>query len=202
MRFGINILALVAISTSTSNAFVTPKTRATRPVSPSTVLNDVSTEEIAEAIEIESEDEVVPEVLLPSPPAIADHAVPAISKHISPERIEKAIKPRPYPLFLAEKTASILDFSSVSAKEKPRLKTKEHLVVLGTGWGAAAFLKGIDTDKYDVTVISPRNHFVFTPMLAGASVGTVEYRSITRPIREVSCNHYALSRDSTKLQIL
>jgi len=37
-------------------------------------------------------------------------------------------------------------------------------------------------------VISPRNHFVFTPMLAGASVGTVEYRSITEPIREVNRN--------------
>lgn len=46
---------------------------------------------------------------------------------------------------------------------------KEHLIVLGTGWGAASFLKNIDTDKYDVTVISPRNYFVFTPMLAGAS---------------------------------
>jgi len=37
-----------------------------------------------------------------------------------------------------------------------------------------------------VTVISPRNYFLFTPMLAGASVGTVEYRSITEPIREIN----------------
>ena len=58
-------------------------------------------------------------------------------------------------------------------------------MVLGTGWGAAAFLKNIDTDKYDVTVISPRNYFVFTPMLAGASVGSVDFKSITEPIREV-----------------
>jgi len=26
-------------------------------------------------------------------------------------------------------------------------------------------------------VVSPVNHFVFTPMLASASVGTIEYRS-------------------------
>ena len=64
-------------------------------------------------------------------------------------------------------------------------KTKERIVVLGTGWGAASFLKDIDTSLYDVTIISPRNYFLFTPMLAGASVGTVEYRSITEPIREV-----------------
>ena len=52
-------------------------------------------------------------------------------------------------------------------------------------WGAASFLKNINTDKYNVTVISPRNYFVFTPMLAGASVGTVDYKSITQPIREI-----------------
>mmetsp|Transcript_1527 Transcript_1527/g.3278 ORF Transcript_1527/g.3278 Transcript_1527/m.3278 type:complete len:605 (+) Transcript_1527:108-1922(+) len=183
MRFGIIILAFSAISTSTSNAFVTPITRATRLISASTALNDVTTDESAEAIETESKDTTVTEVPLPD---VADHVAPAISKHISPDRIEKATKPRPYPLFLAEKTASVFDFSPASAKEKPRVKAKERLVVLGTGWGAAAFLKDIDTDKYDVTVISPRNHFVFTPMLAGASVGTVEYRSITRPIREIN----------------
>jgi NADH dehydrogenase FAD-containing subunit len=42
------------------------------------------------------------------------------------------------------------------------------------GWGAASFLRNINTDKYDVTVISPRNSLVFAPMLACASVGTVE----------------------------
>jgi NADH dehydrogenase FAD-containing subunit len=46
-------------------------------------------------------------------------------------------------------------------------------------------LKDIDTSMYDVTVVSPRNYFLFTPMLAGSSVGTVEFRSITEPIREV-----------------
>lgn len=186
MRFGINILALSVISTSTSNAFVTPITRATRPIFASTALNDVATEESADALETEPKDTTVTEVPLPD---VAGHLAPAISKRISSDRIEKATKPRPYPLFLAEKTASVFDFSPASAKEMPRVKAKERLVVLGTGWGAAAFLKDIDTDKYDVTVISPRNHFVFTPMLAGASVGTVEYRSITRPIREVSSNY-------------
>ena len=59
-------------------------------------------------------------------------------------------------------------------------------MILGTGWGAAAFLKEIDTTQFDVTVVSPRNFFLFTPMLAGASVGTVEYRSITENVRGVS----------------
>lgn len=41
----------------------------------------------------------------------------------------------------------------------------------------------VDSDKYEVIYVSPRNYFVFTPMLAAASVGTVDVRSITEPIR-------------------
>ena len=109
------------------------------------------------------------------------------------------VKPRPYPLFLAEKAAELLETSIDSlskasssvgleigdSQTKPN-GVKEKVLILGTGWGAASFLKEIDPDLYDVTVISPRNYFLFTPMLAGASVGTVEFRSITEPIREVS----------------
>lgn len=109
-------------------------------------------------------------------------------------KIERMMKPRAYPLFLAEKGAVIVEdtISSFTGKKNNGKSVaavngaeKERIVILGTGWGAAAFLKDIDTDRYDVTVISPRNHFLFTPMLAGASVGTVEYRSITESIREV-----------------
>ena len=115
-------------------------------------------------------------------------------------KIDRIVKPRAYPLFLAEKAAEILegaigDVSKTGSNlglqigEAPSSTkangTREKVVVLGTGWGAASYLKDIDTSLYDVTVISPRNYFLFTPMLAGASVGTVEYRSITEPIREV-----------------
>lgn len=41
----------------------------------------------------------------------------------------------------------------------------------------------IDVDKYEVIYVSPRNYFIFTPLLAAASVGTVDVRSITEPIR-------------------
>ena len=47
-------------------------------------------------------------------------------------------------------------------------------------------MKSIDADAYDVTVVSPRNYFVFTPMLAGAATGTVEMRSITESIRDTN----------------
>lgn len=107
-------------------------------------------------------------------------------------KIERLIQPRAYPLFLAEKAAEIFESTfegitgMISKKDVVNGEgTKERIVILGTGWGAAGFLQNIDTDLYDVTVISPRNFFLFTPMLAGASVGSVEYRSITEPIREV-----------------
>jgi hypothetical protein len=61
--------------------------------------------------------------------------------------------------------------------------TRKTIVVLGSGWGAHALLKVADCQKLRLIVISPSNHFVFTPMLASAAVGTVEYRSMTEAVR-------------------
>lgn len=63
--------------------------------------------------------------------------------------------------------------------------TKKKVVVLGTGWGGIGFLKELDTSLYDVYVISPRNYFVFTPLLPSVTAGTVESRSIVEPIRRL-----------------
>jgi len=120
----------------------------------------------------------------PAQSSIPTKRTTTTTSKITAERIKRVTKERPYPLFLAEKAASILPSFSKS-DYYPANKQKERIIVLGTGWGAASFLKTIDCNKYDVTVISPRNYFVFTPMLAGASVGTVEFRSITEPVREV-----------------
>lgn len=120
-------------------------------------------------------------------------------------QLDRLCQPRAYPLFLLEKGLEIMeglwkdvhstlvdagillgDDNDEYTLMNGQPKQKERIVILGTGWGGVSFLKDIDTDQYDVTVISPRNHFVFTPMLAGASVGTVEYRSICEPIRDVN----------------
>lgn len=37
--------------------------------------------------------------------------------------------------------------------------------------------------QFDVTVVSPRNHMLFTPLLASTSVGTLEFRSIAEPLK-------------------
>lgn len=64
--------------------------------------------------------------------------------------------------------------------------TKKNLVILGTGWGAVSLLKKLDTENYNVIVISPRNYFLFTPLLPSCTTGTVEHRSIMEPIRSIT----------------
>eukprot|EP00403_Amphidinium_massartii_P014138 CAMPEP_0178419194 /NCGR_PEP_ID=MMETSP0689_2-20121128/25483_1 /TAXON_ID=160604 /ORGANISM="Amphidinium massartii, Strain CS-259" /LENGTH=569 /DNA_ID=CAMNT_0020040621 /DNA_START=77 /DNA_END=1783 /DNA_ORIENTATION=+ len=63
---------------------------------------------------------------------------------------------------------------------------KRRIVILGTGWASHALAKVIDTGNVEVVIVSPRNFFLFTPMLAAASVGTVEYRSILEHIRSAN----------------
>ena len=60
---------------------------------------------------------------------------------------------------------------------------RERLIILGTGWGGYSVLRKVDKRKFDVIVISPRNHFLFTPLLASTTVGTLEFRSIIEPVR-------------------
>ena len=61
---------------------------------------------------------------------------------------------------------------------------RKRVVVLGSGWGANAVLSQLKNTNHEVQVVSPRNYFLFTPMLAGAALGTLEPRSIIEPIRE------------------
>ncbi|CAK9141786.1 unnamed protein product [Ilex paraguariensis] len=89
---------------------------------------------------------------------------------------------------------------SDSENENPRYPSleatkpgeKPRVVVLGTGWAACRFLKGLDTRIYDVVCISPRNHMVFTPLLASTCVGTLEFRSVAEPVSQIQS---ALSKD-------
>jgi NADH:ubiquinone reductase (non-electrogenic) len=63
--------------------------------------------------------------------------------------------------------------------------SKKTLVILGTGWGSVSLLKKLDTENYNVIVISPRNYFLFTPLLPSCTTGQVEHRSIMEPIRSI-----------------
>lgn len=63
---------------------------------------------------------------------------------------------------------------------------RKTLVVLGTGWGSVSLLKNLDTTLYNVIVVSPRNYFLFTPLLPSTPVGTVELKSIVQPVRTIT----------------
>jgi NADH:ubiquinone reductase (H+-translocating) len=96
---------------------------------------------------------------------------------------EYALNPRkggPKNLPIAE--YFIDDDDTADMKEQ---KHKPKLVILGTGWGSVALLKQLDPGDYHVTVVSPSNHFLFTPMLPSATVGTLEFRSLVEPVRKI-----------------
>lgn len=59
---------------------------------------------------------------------------------------------------------------------------KRKLIVLGGGFAALQVVKRVSLELFDVTIVSPRDHFLFTPLLASSTVGTVELRSITEPL--------------------
>lgn len=69
--------------------------------------------------------------------------------------------------------------------DKKAQKHKPKLVILGTGWGSVALLKTLNPEDYHVTVVSPSNYFLFTPMLPSATVGTLELRSLVEPVRRI-----------------
>lgn len=68
--------------------------------------------------------------------------------------------------------------------------TKPRVAILGTGWSGFRLAQDLDKEKYDVTVISPRNHFLFTPLLPSTAVGTLEFRCIQEPIRTIPGLNY------------
>ncbi|KAF5365327.1 hypothetical protein D9758_005414 [Tetrapyrgos nigripes] len=71
----------------------------------------------------------------------------------------------------------VRNFSSSSRREQQRL------VILGSGWGGYEILRKVDKKRWNVTMISPNNYFNFTPLLAGCSTGTLEFRCAVEPVR-------------------
>lgn len=88
--------------------------------------------------------------------------------------------------------------SSQLTKQKRETRTqRRRLVLLGTGWGGYSVLRNVNKKLFDVIVVSPRNHFLFTPLLASTTVGTLEFRSIIEPVRNTGFrdqHHFHLSR--------
>mmetsp|Transcript_9876 Transcript_9876/g.29657 ORF Transcript_9876/g.29657 Transcript_9876/m.29657 type:complete len:490 (+) Transcript_9876:939-2408(+) len=83
--------------------------------------------------------------------------------------------------------------SSAAATKHPRIvltsvpnkTTKPRVVVLGSGWGGNKVARAVDKNLFDVHVVSPANHFLFTPLLPSTAVGTLEFRAVQEPIRTI-----------------
>ncbi|KAI9725080.1 MAG: hypothetical protein M1812_000356 [Candelaria pacifica] len=65
----------------------------------------------------------------------------------------------------------------------PTIPERERIVVLGSGWAGYVLARALDPKKFQTVVVSPRSYFVFTPLLASCSVGTLEFRTALEPIR-------------------
>ncbi|KIJ64782.1 hypothetical protein HYDPIDRAFT_187657 [Hydnomerulius pinastri MD-312] len=66
------------------------------------------------------------------------------------------------------------------------VRSKQRLVILGSGWGGYEILRSIDKKRWNVTMVSPTNAFNFTPLLASCAVGTLEFRCAVEPVRRYS----------------
>ncbi|CDR98045.1 NADH dehydrogenase, putative [Babesia bigemina] len=75
-------------------------------------------------------------------------------------------------------------FSSNSDNEQ-----KKQVVVLGTGWSSLYFVKNLDLTKFDLTVVSPRNYFTFTPLLPKLSAGKISPVTCTEPFAAFMQKH-------------
>ena len=87
----------------------------------------------------------------------------------------------------------LLKNSTIYGLKIQQIRFKSHLVVVGAGWGGFRLATDVDKNKYDVTVLSPRNHFLFTPLLPSTSVGTLEFRCVQEPVRTIKgeiINHF------------
>lgn len=73
--------------------------------------------------------------------------------------------------------------------ERPRL------LVLGSGFAAFSLLNELAPDLYDVTVVSPRPYFLYTPLLTEVAVGGVRGSSLIERVDSLpSVTHYRKAR--------
>lgn len=68
--------------------------------------------------------------------------------------------------------------------------SKERIVVLGSGWAGYALAKTISPSQASRILISPRSHFVFTPLIASTAVGTLEFRAAVEPCRKLGLTEF------------
>ncbi|KAK2054379.1 FAD/NAD(P)-binding domain-containing protein [Colletotrichum caudatum] len=90
----------------------------------------------------------------------------------------------------ATTNTSVVKYRNSTSSNSPTERKRERVVVLGSGWAGYAFARELDPKKYERILISPRSYFVFTPLLASTSVGTLEFRTILEPVRRLNLDSF------------
>eukprot|EP00873_Tetraselmis_striata_P022253 jgi/Tetstr1/442517/TSEL_030615.t1 len=125
--------------------------------------------------------EALEEIHLGELSRVADARVQLASQQKLAAHLEAAKLAREFREVL-ENAAALPAIQEGAAGGKPRI------VILGSGWGAMSAIKSLKksvADRYEIVVVSPRNHFVYTPLLPSVSSGTCEERSIVEPVRKL-----------------
>ena len=90
-------------------------------------------------------------------------------------------------------TGSYYGYKQIKKMNRPSFEgeRRKKVVILGTGWAALSVTNHLTPGQFDVTVVSPRNYFLFSPLLPSVTVGTVESRSIVEPFRKLMLKHHS-----------
>ena len=106
----------------------------------------------------------------PTQPRHLQHSKSASAAAASPQHTRSPTEPlgtEQGPQFDDEADKSYSKSSSSKSEHTPVVSFsdsgKTKVVVLGTGWASYSFVRALDRHKFDVSVISPRNHFLMTP---------------------------------------
>ncbi|KAI5817581.1 pyridine nucleotide-disulfide oxidoreductase-domain-containing protein [Pyronema omphalodes] len=83
------------------------------------------------------------------------------------------IPPRPLTTFRPGQQQRWMSLEALNASKHDR----ERVLILGSGWGGFGVARSLDTSLYQPIIVTPRTYFVFTPLLAGTAVGTLEFRT-------------------------
>ncbi len=61
---------------------------------------------------------------------------------------------------------------------------KKTICVIGSGWGASSFIKNIDTNKYNIIVVSKNENFIYTPLLPYSIFKNIKVKCFIKDINQ------------------
>jgi hypothetical protein len=90
-----------------------------------------------------------------------------------------SLRPRFSSSFVPTLTAQQQVYQHVCQQVRRQHTARPRVVILGSGWSGHTLARRLcRKGLFDVRVISPSNHFLFTPLLPSTAVGTLEFRAI------------------------